>query len=549
MPIQAIFITPGFAVARLGASTAPVDNYHWADVEEPRYDGETTVVPGWSLAVEPDGSVTPYLPDSVVFRDGDVIRPVAPFFEIWARVGPDGSDASTWTEEPLTPQLLQADSLSESDLRLAVTASNRKAARRTGNPNTAFGTAAPLLVQGDEHTRQVIKGVSPAGAAPPMIPVGKHIPLGSVQIMRSLPQPTGQAWSDTVNISTIRFRFWPAAGQFYGPPEAAVAAPPLGRPVAAVPLANAFLDAAGGWYNVVGGTGPVEPGDTYDVIDQNAARGPSLGVVDDTCEVHFDATLSRAGVELKARAVAFVAPPDFAPDRRPFLSIADELNDRSGDWRDRNAALSDDDLDLWVEDFFERVYETASLLNLDFWRAANAAQLQGDQLGATDIDGGRRPEPERAMGGNDRLRNSLYPLAASLPNNRLPLTEHARMRHRALSDLQALEAVVGLDGDRLKAIIRPPFAVEPGDIGSPGVISTMRMPPFMRQSNGFPLTVASWQYELLMRWLEKTKQKLLNPNAGLALPGGVPAGPRQLSESATRRRSAVLSQLDAGHPL
>jgi hypothetical protein len=548
MPIQAIFITPGFAVARLGAATAPVDNYNWAEVEEPRYDGETTVVPGWSLSVAPDGSVTPYLPDSISFRDGDVIRPVAPFFEVWARVGANGSDQTAWTEEPLTPQLLQAEGLGESDLQLAITATNRKASRRTGNPNVAFGTATPLLIQGDDHARKVIEGVSPTGAAPPMIPVGRHIPLGSVQIMRSLAQPAGQVWSDEVNVATIRFRFWPAAGEFYGPPDAAVAAPTLGRPVAAVPLANAFLDPAGGWYGVVGATGTVQPGDTYDVINQNSGTtGPSLGVVDDTCEVHFDATLSRAGAELKARAVAFVAPPDFAPDRRPFLSIADELNDRSGDWRDRNAAVSDDELDDWVEDFFERVYETASLLNLDFWRTANAAQLQGGQLGAVDIDGGRRPEPERAMGGNDRLRNSLYPLPASLPNNRLPLTEHARMRHRALSDLQALEALVGLDPDRLKAIIRPPFAVEPGDIGSPGVISTMRMPPFMRQSNGFPLTVAMWQYELLMRWLEKTKQKLLNPNAGFALPGDQSAGPRQLSDSAARRRSAVLRQLDAGN--
>lgn len=520
MPIQAIFITPGFAVARLGAATAPVDNYHWAEVEEPRYDGETTVVPGWSLAVESDGGVTPYRPEGITFRDGDLIRPVAPFFEIWARVGPDGSDASTWTDEPLTPQLLQANCLSVSDVRLAVTASNRKAARRTSNTDVAFGTAAPLLIGGDDHARKVIEGVSPAGAATPMIPLGQHIPLGSVQMMRSLVQPAGQAWSDEVNVATIRFRFWPAAGEFHGPPEAAVAAPALGRPVGAVPLANAFLDPAGGWYGVVGATGTVNPGDTYDVIDQeNRPTGPSLGVVDDTCEVHFDATVSRAGAELKARAVAFVAPPDFAPDRRPFLSVADELNDRSSDWRDRNAALSDDELDDWVEDFFERVYETASLLNLDLWRNQHAAQLQGGQLGATDIDEGRRPAPERAMGGRDTLRNSLYPLAPTLPNNRLPLTEHARMRHRALSDLQALEALVGLDVDRLKAIIRPPFAVEPGDSGSPGVISTMRMPPFMRQSNGFPLTVASWQYELLMRWLEKTKQKLLNPNAGLAPPG------------------------------
>ena len=78
MAIQSIFMTPGFAIARLGSATAPVDNYYWAEVEEPRYDGETTVVPDWSLAVEADASVTPFLPDAVTFRDGERIRPVAP---------------------------------------------------------------------------------------------------------------------------------------------------------------------------------------------------------------------------------------------------------------------------------------------------------------------------------------------------------------------------------------------------------------------------------------------------------------------------------------
>lgn len=544
MPIQSIFITPGFAVARLGSATAPVDNYQWADAEEPRYDGETTVVPTWSLVVQPDGSVTPHLPDSITFRDGDSIRPVAPFFEVWARVGTAGSDPGTWSDRPLTPQLLADEGRTDSDLQLSIVASNRKAARRTGNPNVAFGTAVPVVVRGDDHARKTLDGVSPVGAATAMIPQGHSIPLGSVQLMRSLPQPAGQPWSDIVDIETIRFRYWPAAGEFYGPPEAAVAMPANGRPEPAVPAQNAFLNAAGGWYDVGTIPGIVSPGDTYDVINQNGGQtGPSLGVVDDTCEVHFEARLNRAGLpSLRARAVAFVAPPDFAPDRRPFLSVADELNDRSWDWADRNANLSDEDLDIWIQDFFERVYETVSLLNVDLWRNFRAAPLPAQNLRVNDIDNGARPAPTNAMGGRDNLRNALYPLSGSTQNNPLPLSDHARMRHRALSDLQNLEGLVALDGDRLKTIIRPPFAREAYEDGD---VSSMQMPPFMRQSNALPLTVAGWQYELVMRWLEKTKLKLQS-QVVLGISPDDPNPDRQLSDGAARRRAAVLAQLDAG---
>lgn len=78
--IQALFITPAFAVARLGGSTTPLHAYDWVDYQRPRSDSETEVAPSWTLAVRPDGSVEPFLPESSTFRDGDLIRPVAPFF-------------------------------------------------------------------------------------------------------------------------------------------------------------------------------------------------------------------------------------------------------------------------------------------------------------------------------------------------------------------------------------------------------------------------------------------------------------------------------------
>jgi hypothetical protein len=73
----------------------------------------------------------------------------------------------------------------------------------------------------------------------------------------------------------------------------------------------------------------------------------SLGVVDDTCGVDVTVTLALPQTfkaPLVARANIFVGPPDFGPDRRPFLSLADELADRCSDAAERNAALSQKDV-------------------------------------------------------------------------------------------------------------------------------------------------------------------------------------------------------------
>jgi hypothetical protein len=566
--IQALFVTPAFAVARLGGSTTPLHAYDWINAERPRFDGETEISPSWTLAVQPDASVSPFLPDSIAFRDGNLVRPVAPFFEIWVRLGEPGSAAKDWTEAPLTNELLAAQGLSLSSLSVSVTARNLKAARRSGNPEHAFGNWQPMVLRGNDFAARTIEGVSPPGAAVPMIPSGRHIPLGIVQVLRSASQPTTRPWSNAVRVDTIRFRYTPAHGSFYGPPEAASAQPALGRPAPAVPSTNAFLDPAAGWRGTSTGN-LVQPSDTYDLIDQTGdTTGPSLGVVDDTCEVHFDVSLNVGPRgELAARAVAFVAPPDFAPDRRPFLSVADELNDRDGLSAERNAAMTGSDLSAWVEDLFERIYETVSLFNVDLYRAQRAAirqppnwqptSLPASKLQANDLDQGNRPEPTRAMGGRDALRSQVYRLAASTTNDPLPLSQHSRMRHRALSDIQNLVALVAQDAlagrNRVKEIVRAPFEVEEFETA---LGTSMRMPPFMRQSNALPLTLAAWQYELLMRWVDEIRQRAVAgqpamvpmvAEAGLQVgaEGMLRSAGRVVSDSAAARRNSVLLRLNA----
>jgi len=246
-----------------------------------------------------------------------------------------------------------------------------------------------------------------------------------------------------------------------------------------------------------------------------------------------------------------VGPPDFAPDRRPFLSAADELNDRDANAGARNAALDDADLDRWVADLFGRVYETVSLFNVDAYRRERAAprdpatdlplDLPPEKLKPEDIDAAARDRPTGAMGGRDALRNPLYRLAAPTTDDPLPLSEHARMRHRAMSDLQNLIEVVSLDANRIKAVVRPPFEIESIEDSNS---TSMRMPPFMRQSNALPLTLARWQYDLLLRWVERTATRTMALRQ-LASEGVGRPRPRVLSPAAAARRAGVLARIEA----
>jgi hypothetical protein len=535
--IRSIFIDPPIAVARLGGSNTPQDAYLWVESPDPRSDGETTIAPTWSLTVLSDGSVEPKKPDAVVFRDGPLIRPVCPFLELWALMGEPGSAPDTWTEAPLTPALLAQHGVDESAITVRVDAHNLKAARRTANANLGFGTFPPVEIKGDNHDSIVLFGVSPAGARPPMIPKGRNIPLGSVQIMRSRPNPPNADFSGEVDIEILRLRFTPGRGRFYGPPAAATA--PRRPPFPAIDANNAFLDPRAGWFGARMSAqlqAVIQPADTYDGSEQTRNDdGPALGVVDDTCEARIEVTLAlRGGAPMKAVANVFAGPPDFAPDRRPFLSLADELNDRAADATARNAAMSAADLDAWVEDLFERIYETVSLLNVDHWRSERGLTLTGNRLRAAPIAGDGVPQPRQALGGQDAMRNPDLTIAAPTADDPLPLSTHARMRHRTLADLQSLRDFIAQNPDRLAQLVRQPFEIERQEGGD---ATTMRMPPFMRHSNAEPLTLSVWQYQLLMAWAAATPERV----------AAVPLAPQAvpLSEAAERRRSAVLARLAA----
>lgn len=548
MPIQRILCNPPLCVARLGASTVPMDAFSWIASEEPHLIGETQLRPDWSLDVQVDGTVVPRKPDRLVLRDEGRIRPVAPFIEIWCDLGAEG-DAENWTRQPLTEALLAAEGLGLAAVSFRITAMNRKASRRAGNTALRYGTFPPVEIAGDDHAPRPLRGVSPPVAAgqAAMIPAGRFIPLGSAQVIRPKPQPAegdGVLWAESVQVNTLRLRVSPAPGTFYGPPgsDQVIEPPDRSGGFSAVPVGNAFLNAAAGWAGarVVGPrvtpgqppAGLVVPGDTYDGAE--ADDQSSLGIVDDTCEILIEVALERGGrPALAARANVFCGPPDYAPDRRPFLSLADELNDRAGDKAGRSEGIVNEELDRWVEDLFERVYETVSLFNVDLWRRVRAAELTPAQRRSSAIPDDATRDPENAMSGEDALRDGNIALSAPQPNAPLPLSARAHERHRDLSDLFALKAFVREHPARLAALLRPPFTREANENAN---ATTMRMPPFMRNSNAEPLTLSEWQYALLMDWQHRvqTRAATLQERARL---------PERLSTAAEARRTRVLRQL------
>jgi hypothetical protein len=335
-------------------------------------------------------------------------------------------------------------------------------------------------------------------------------------------------------------RFTPGQGLFYGPPQATE--PTNESDIPAVEKGRDILDPKAGWYNELGDVNPfIQPGDTFDArAGSGSASRRSLGVVDDTCEARIEVTLSLKGPRrvLRGHANVFSSPPDFAPDRRPFLSLADELNDRGSDSAERNATLQGGALDSWVEDLFERVYETVSLLNLDALHATRNLKLEGEKLADRAIPGDVIRPSDRSLGSKDALRNrELPPVPPASNDDPLPISEHARDRHRALSDIEGLKAMLAASPNRLRELVRGPFEAEGHETFNR---TTMRMPPFMRQSNALPLTLSSWQYDLLMRWARGAQA----PAAIVPAASKVRKRSKILSEPADQRRTTLLRRMD-----
>jgi len=532
--ILEVFFLPPMAIARLGSSDKPMESFTWT--EDPSvFGGDMTIItPQVSLEVREDGSLCPDLPQSIRFRDGKSLRPVAPFFELWVTVqsGKDG----TIKEVPLTLNLLTELGASTENIRYRITAGNRKASFRTGDPACSY--TAMVEVAGQDCQRYPLLAYSRHTAGQEPLVLKDHpIPLGHFQVMRPTPET-----KLGVDLSQLRVRFTPAKGKVYGPPSA-IAGPASGLPPgeAAAPLSeagrvheivspeNRILNENTVWSKYILGReyDDALPSDSYD--GANVGDNSCWGVVDDSCDAVIEAYLAIASERYVATARVLVGPPDFAPDRRPFYSIADDLADRDLDSvqvnKDTEQVTAEE-----IQDLFHRIYETISLMSLDSARTRSIRENDSNEQKPNFRD---MPQiDKRSLSGEDvpyvdkspdlLISSAPQEESISVKRDRLPYKKVAHFVHTPLTDIDTLIHFFRTHQTHIERLIRPPFGhfhqltdnpppnSEPNpDFRDPRILRDklydMRMPPYMRDSDANPLSLTRRQYEELMALV-----KLLN---------------------------------------
>lgn len=457
--IQRLWLYPPLAFARLGPSRTPCDSFRWGPNDtRPRGTGKTTIQPVETLHVTPDGSVTATVPDTITFKDADGFKPVCPFFELHGAWELDGQEQ----EGPITPEVLARFGLTAADLRWQVEVANLKPFHYTLRADDRIATSVEL--SGDVTAMRVLAATTPPGAAQPLIPPGVQLPLGRVQLTRP-----------TADFPEFRLRFTPAAGAVYGPTNL----PQRSREFV-LPPERRILNPSAPWCRFQITDDPrTNPGGLFASDDQ----GVSLGLVDDVCDGLVHCALP--GIE-RASARVVVGPPDYAPDRRPFTSLADGLADRVNRHEVADPAYVEELAltSLEVRDFFERVLETMDNVNVD---------AQNDRAR------GENASVARALGlPPDAARDKAFPRIEPLADQPLPLTAQGRQKHRRLVALEVLEDLLRERPDLIRAIIREPLT---GDR-----YYDRRMPAVMRGSDRMPMHLTRRQYDLLMAWARRLRR-------------------------------------------
>jgi hypothetical protein len=535
-----IFVLPPMAVARLGGSDSPLESYRWTEDTSDHGSSKTILEPAVTLNVNDDGSVEAMLPASIHFKDAHgSVRPVAPFFELWALL----QDSATGEQEEVavTLALLRELGASEHDIRYTVTAANRKAARRTDD--AACGFIARVEIAAGDYTSHELLAISPhTSGQEPLVYPDKPIPLGRIQVLRPV-EGTCQVspTEPLVDYSVLRLRYTPPKGIVYGPPNATFApASPVepgiydaavseyGRIHEIVAPENRYLNPNTPWSTYIMMTGLYEdqtPQDGYD--GANVGNSQAWGVVDDTNDAIIEVELALGGRRFSAMARVFTGPPDFAPDRRPICSIADDLADRDLPVPEVSARTMTETKDE-VLDLFRRAFETSSLLNLDASRARaldeNAvrqrlAKVTGPMSppktgpeSMTELD---KPYADKMPALNIPQEPSIY--APSVAHDTLPFSQVVPFVHEQMNEETVLMDFLRRRSDRVRTMVRPPFglwsqlAPEPGPDANPAFrdprvlrdcMHDMRMPPYMRDANLYPLSLTHRQYDTLMKFLD-----------------------------------------------
>src|SRR5262249_55453945 len=285
-----------------------------------------------------------------------------------------------------------------------------------------------------------------------------------------------------------------------------------------VPPDNRILNAGTAWSNYIldaPGQTDSQPCDTYD----GAAIGhdKSWGVVDDTCDGILEADVVLGGQHFHASARVLTCPPDFSPDRRPLVSLADDFADRD------LPPLEVDKHDLAekeIADLFQRVFELVSQFNLDLERLRGINSSEDNRWPDLPKVGPKSmTKDDKLVDKTAVLIDEAVPATPSVDTRHdpLPYTLAAQHVHAALASVGALLDFLYINRERVKDLLRPPF----GHVGqmNPSLGPTpdpkfrdprverdtmgdMRMPPYLRDSDENPQSLTWRQYDFLMKFID-----------------------------------------------
>lgn len=375
MSIRELRILPPLAFGRLGSAPEPLDNFTILENDDHPLDFRR-IVPQETLRVDPKtGAISgSHTPAAIAFRDGERIRPVAPFLEVFARV----DRSRTW--QPLTAGLLAKHGHRVRDVSWQVTVANRKVERRTADPNDAVEATTGWF---SSHAAQPL-----AGHCANFVSKRRHIDFGSVRFIK----PTRQ-------YPEIRFRFSPAKGLIYGPnlSEAELAELRDAHPeIYQVPkVRRIYNHKKGGWYqfeppagiddNLPGYAGKFVsetlPPSLYAIVPPapcwlNNNVAISRGYFDDACDGIVEVRLrgNKGAKPLAAVARISAGPPMLVPDSLFVRHLGDELDQVI--FGPKIEGESFEETRARAEDIIRRAFETVRFLNV--------AVMNGNPVDARD---------------------------------------------------------------------------------------------------------------------------------------------------------------------
>lgn len=303
MPITELRILPPLAIARLGASPIPLAAYS-LELPEGKPLDFRRIVPQPTLNIDDKtgGITNADTPDSIRFKDGSQIRPVAPFLEVWAVTGPD-------TLEPLTLDLLEEAGLSTKSIRWSVEVANHKAFRRTNDPDDKITAKLQGL---SDHESHVLRG-----ECPHFLP-GKTLQFGTVRYIKPTPDFPG-----------IRLRFTPAGGHVYGASDRRHTSDTETELDPVLDPERIIYDPNYKWYGYVepDSAALTNPAQIYAGYANSGGNLVSWGYLDDACDGIITVELLREDDAKPLVATAHISsgPPTFVPDALPIRTAADEI--------------------------------------------------------------------------------------------------------------------------------------------------------------------------------------------------------------------------------